>query len=344
LKTPPIHFAICGAGHIGMRHAEIITRNPDTLLTAVIDTDIRKEEIVQRLYPKVRFFSNEEAFYSSDLNTDVMVIATPNGFHASQALLAIKKGLHVVIEKPMGLFAEECRDVIQAAETHKKKVFCVMQNRYSPPSQWLKQLIEKGVLGKIYQVNTNCYWNRDSRYYTGDNWHGTDHMDGGTLFTQFSHFVDLILWVFGDITHIQAQFDDFNHANLTHFEDTGNVIFRFVQGGIGSIQYSTALWDKNFESSITVIAENGTIKIGGQYMERVEYCHIKNYSMPDLPPTNPSNQYGKYSGSASNHQYVIQNVVDVLNRDGDITTNAFEGLRVVEIIRRIYQLKTTKKR
>ncbi|MNE55952.1 hypothetical protein D3C80_1508250 [compost metagenome] len=146
-------------------------------------------------------------------------------------------------------------------------------------------------------------------------------------------------WYFGDITNIQGKFADFNHENLTDFEDSGFVSFDFVNGGMGALNYSTSIWNKNLESSITVIAENGSLKVGGQYMNEVEYCHIKDYEMPELAPTNPGNDYGAYKGSAANHHYIIENVVDVLNRRNAITTNALEGLKVVDIIERIYAIK-----
>jgi predicted dehydrogenase len=162
-------------------------------------------------------------------------------------------------------------------------------------------------------------------------------MDGGTLFTQFSHFVDIMYWLFGDITNIKGSFFDFNHQSLTDFEDSGNVLFDFVKGGSGSLNYSTAVWDKNLESSMTIIAENGSIKVAGQYMNEVKYCHIKDYTMPNLAPSNPPNDYGPYKGSAQNHHYVIQNVIDKLNGNAPITTNAMDGLKVVDIIERIYK-------
>jgi len=211
-----------------------------------------------------------------------------------------------------------------------------MQNRYSPPSVWIKEIIEKGILGKIYMVQLNCYWNRDERYYKQDTWHGKKDLDGGTLFTQFSHFIDIMYWLFGDIQNIIAKLNDFNHQQLTEFEDSGFIHFDFVNGGMGCLNYSTAIWNKNVESSMTIIAENGSVKIGGQYMNEVEYCHIKDYNMPKLAPTNPGNDYGAYKGSAQNHHYVIENVVDVLKNRSTITTNALEGLKVVEIIERMY--------
>ncbi|MFM1933109.1 MAG: hypothetical protein RL226_2412, partial [Bacteroidota bacterium] len=161
-------------------------------------------------------------------------------------------------------------------------------------------------------------------------------LDGGTLFTQFSHFLDIMYWLFGDIDNIQARFRDFRHQHNTDFEDSGYVSFDFVNGGIGSLSFSTAVDRKNYESSMTIVAEKGTVKIGGQYMNEVEYVDIRDYEMPELRASNPANDYGHYKGSAANHGYVIENVVETLAGRNQITTNALEGLKVVDIIERIY--------
>jgi len=247
--------------------------------------------------------------------------------------------MHVVIEKPIALRKADAETIVHTALQTGRLVFGVMQNRYSPPASWLKQVCEEDRLGKIYLVQFNCFWNRDVRYYKPGAWKGTQAQDGGTLFTQFSHFVDLLYWVFGDITNISARFRDFNHANLTEFEDSGLVTFDLVRGGSGTLQYSTAVWDRNLESSLTVIAEHGSLRLGGQYMDKVEYCHLRNYTLPELPPTNPANDYGPYQGSAANHVQVIENVVDTIQKRSFATTNALEGLKVVDIIERIYALR-----
>lgn len=288
---------------------------------------------------EVPFFNTLDEFFNAGIQCDVINIATPNGFHAEQALQCIKKGYHIVIEKPIALSKADAEKVIFEALHHHKQVFAVMQNRYSPPSVWIKELVESDKLGEIYMVQLNCFWNRDDRYYKKGGWHGDKKLDGGTLFTQFSHFIDIMYWLFGDIQNIQARLRDFNHTNLTDFEDSGYVNFDFVNGGMGTINYSTAVWNTNMESSMTIIGENGSVKIGGQYMNEVEYCQVKDYEMPVLAPTNPGNDYGAYKGSAQNHNFIIQNVVDVLNGRDSITTNALEGLKVVDIIERIYNTK-----
>lgn len=332
-----IKFAVVGCGHIGKRHAEMISRNDECELVALVDVKPSEKLGIENF--KVPFFNSIDELLNSNLEIDVINVASPNGFHANQGMQILEAGKHLVIEKPMSLTKADSEALIFKGLQKHKQVFCVMQNRYSPPSVWLKDLLENGKLGKIFMVQINCYWNRDDRYYKPESWHGKKELDGGTLFTQFSHFIDLMYWYFGDITNIQAKFADFNHSNLTDFEDSGFVSFDFVNGGMGSLNYSTSVWDKNLESSITVIAENGSLKVGGQYMNEVEYCHIKDYEMPVLAPTNPGNDYGAYKGSAANHHYIIENVVAVLKGRDSITTNALEGLKVVDIIERIYQCK-----
>jgi UDP-N-acetyl-2-amino-2-deoxyglucuronate dehydrogenase len=332
-----IKFAVIGQGHIGKRHAEMIRRSPECELVAVCDV-LPKEKLGLGNISE-NFFNDINDLLKSHPDVEVVNVCTPNGLHAEHALKILDQNRHVVVEKPMALSKADCEKIIYSALHHHKTVFCVMQNRYSPPSIWLKEIVEKKVIGDIYMVQLNCYWNRDDRYYKPGNWKGTQDLDGGTLYTQFSHWVDIMYWLFGDITNIQAKFADFNHQHTTAFEDSGFVSFDFVNGGMGSINYSTAVWDKNLESSLTIIGSKGSVKVGGQYMDQIEVCNIKDYSLPKLAETNPANDYGAYKGSANNHHSVIENVVSTLKGQNKISTNALEGLKVVDIIERIYALR-----
>jgi len=332
-----IKFAVVGAGHIGKRHAEMIIRHPDAELTAFCDIKTKEELGIEGF--NVPLYTDIEKMLTAHPEIEVVNICTPNGLHASHSLEALSKKKHIVCEKPMALTKADCEQVIFKALQVHKNLFCVMQNRYSPPSAWIKQVIEDKILGEIYMVQLNCYWNRDDRYYKKGSWKGTSDLDGGTLFTQFSHFIDIMYWLFGDIKDIQAKFGYFSHQHSTDFEDSGLVNFNFTNGGMGCINYSTSVWDKNLESSMTIIGDKGSVKIGGQYMNEVEYCHIENYTMPQLEPVNPANDYEGYKGSAANHHYIIENVIETLQGRNSITTNALEGLKVVEIIERIYALR-----
>ena len=333
-----VRFAVVGCGHIGKRHATMVQRNDESELIALVDVRA-KSDLGLENFEGVPFFNSIQELMDSDLEYDVVSICTPNGLHSDQAKIALENGNHVVCEKPMGLSKDNCESLIYTALQHSKQVYGVMQNRYSPPSVWIKDVIERKLLGDIFMVQLNCYWNRDDRYYKKGSWKGTKDLDGGTLFTQFSHFIDIMYWLFGDIDNIQGKFADFTHKSSTDFEDSGFVSFDFIKSGMGSLNYSTAIWDRNLESSMTIIGSKGSVKIGGQYMNEIVHCNIENYEMPELPPSNPANDYGTYKGSAANHHYIIENVVDSLKKRKKPTTNALEGLKVVEIIERIYAVR-----
>lgn len=302
----------------------MISQNNECTLVALCDT--APKEGMDIGHHHVPFFNSIDALLGSGIAFDVVCIATPNGLHAAHAVKVLEAGHHVVIEKPMALTVADCQHIINTSLRQKLKVFCVMQNRYSPAAKWLKELVADDLLGNIYMVQVNCYWNRDERYYKKGNWHGTMELDGGVLFTQFSHFIDTLLWVFGDIKNISGRFANFKHNELTVFDDSGFVSFDLLKGGMGSFNFTTAVWKENQESSITVIAEKGTVVIGGQYMNEVKYCTIKDYIMPGLE-----------SAGTDNHKFVIQQVVDVLMHEVADDTTAIAALNVVDTIERIYK-------
>jgi predicted dehydrogenase len=227
-------------------------------------------------------------------------------------------------------------EMIKEAEKANRRLFVVKQNRYNPPVKALKEAIDKNRLGKILSVQLNCFWNRNFEYYNQSDWKGTMKLDGGTLFTQFSHFIDLLYWMFGDIKKVESITKNLNHDGIIEFEDSGVVIMEFYNGVIGTINYTVNSFEKNMEGSLTVFGEYGTVKIGGQYLNVLEYQNIQDYKISDLPSGNPPNNYGQYVGSMSNHDRVYENVIDVLINKGTIGTNGFEGLKTVEIIDKIY--------
>lgn len=333
----PVTFAVVGCGHIGKRHAAMISAHPEAQLVALCD--IRPAaELKLEAWQETPFFPTIEELLAHGPAADVVCICTPNGLHETHALQALRTGHHVVIEKPMALTKAGCERIIFEALHQRREVFCVMQNRYSPPAQWLKGVVSQGILGQIYAVEMSLFWNRDHRYYQPGGWHGSPDLDGGALFTQFSHFVDILYWVFGDVVVESSSVHNLSHPQIG-IDDSGVVQFRLASGGIGSLAYSTSVWDRNLESSLTIVAEYGAIKISGQYMNEVQYAHIRDYQMPPLPEMPAPNDYGGYQGSAANHHHVFQNVVDVLRGRGSITTNALEGMKTVEIIEDVYRKK-----
>lgn len=329
-----MRFAIIGCGRIAHRHAEHILNNG--FLCAVCDNIPEKADAFALQYNSKAYYSITELLEKESGKLDVVAICTPNGFHAQHTIQSVKAGFHVLCEKPMAINVQDCGDMINATVKENKRLFIIKQNRYNPPVMAVKDAIESGILGKIYSVQLSCFWNRNHDYYV-NSWKGTKDLDGGTLYTQFSHFIDLLYWMVGDVNKVYAITKNFAHLDDIEFEDTGVVALEFYCGAIGTINYTVNSYNKNMEGSLTIFAEKGTVKIGGQYLNELEYQNIEGFQIKDLPEGNKPNNYGNYFGSMSNHDKIYANVIDVLTNGGSIATNFFEGMKTVEIIGKIYQ-------
>ena len=327
-----MRFAIIGCGNIAKRHAEQILAVGK--LVAVCDIIISKAEELGKKYNAKAFLSIEELFaYKNKI--DVAVICTPNGLHATHSIISLKAGCHVLCEKPMAINSSDCIAMIQEAGKAGKHLFVVKQNRFNPPVIAVKKLLDEKKLGTIYSIQLNCFWNRDAGYYE-NSWKGTRTLDGGTLFTQFSHFIDLLYWMFGDVKQVKGFKKNFAHKGIIEFEDTGVVILEFENGVIGTVNYTVNSFQKNMEGSLTIFGEKGTVKIGGQYLNELEYQQIQDHVVPDLPRGKRANEYGSYQGSMSNHDKVYRNLVDVIQNNAKMAANSNDGLKTVQIIEKIY--------
>jgi len=333
MKSDKLRFAIAGCGKIAERHAEHIHNMAS--LVAVCDVVSAKADRLASKYQATAYHDYETMLDEQD-DIDVVSVCTPNGLHAQHSIMAFRAGRHVLCEKPMAISVFDCGEMIKEAEKANKRLFVVKQNRYNPPVMALKKALDENRLGKILSVQLNCFWNRNPEYYSQSDWKGTLNLDGGILFTQFSHFIDLLYWMLGDVKTCHAYTRNHIHQGRIEFEDDGVAILEFFNGVIGTINFTINSFEKNMEGSLTIFGENGTVKIGGQYLNELEYQNIKNFRFSDLPPGNPPNNYGQYTGSMSNHDSVYRNVIDVLMNNGIIGTNGFEGLKTVEIIDKIY--------
>lgn len=327
-----IRFAIVGFGNIGRRHAAQILENANTELVAVCDTDASVAVFVPE---GVAFYTSIDTMLSNTL-ADVLNVCTPNYLHEPHTIAGLRAGMHTVVEKPMAISVAECDRMITAAEETGKTIFAVKQNRYNPPVQEVKKLMAAGQLGDIYMIQVNCFWNRGDAYYAGSDWRGTREKDGGCLFTQFSHFVDILYYLNGPVSDASGWIHNFAHLHNTEVEDTGSFVLRAANNAIINFNFTTCAYERNMEGSITIFAEKGTLKIGGQYLNTIEYQKLETEALPHINITAKANDYGLYQGSMSNHDKVIQNVVDVLHHHKPVMTSAEEGRDVVRIIEQMY--------
>ncbi|MDN5216305.1 Gfo/Idh/MocA family oxidoreductase [Fulvivirgaceae bacterium BMA12] len=327
-------FAVIGCGRIASRHVQHISNVG--ILKAVCDVKTERATALAKTC-QANVYQQVEDLLAAEKDVDVVSICTPNGLHASHSIMALQAGFHVLCEKPMAISVADCQSMIDAAEKANKMLVIVKQNRFNPPIVAIKKAIDENKLGKIYSVQLNCFWNRNFNYYQQSDWKGSKALDGGTLYTQFSHFIDLLYWMLGDIREVSALIGNFAHCETIDFEDNGVVTLKFENGIIGTIHYTVNSYQKNMEGSLTVFGEKGTVKVGGQYLNELEYQQIENYQIHNLPKGNPPNNYGEYKGSMSNHDKVYKNLIEALDGKAEIATSGFEGLKTVEIIEKIYQ-------
>jgi UDP-N-acetyl-2-amino-2-deoxyglucuronate dehydrogenase len=328
-----IRFAIIGCGRIAQRHAEQI--NKQGRLEAVCDVISAKADELAVQY-NARSYYNIDDLFLNEKNLDVIVVCTPNGLHAQHSIQSLQAGFHVLCEKPMALNVKDATEMVETANKSNRKLFVVKQNRFNPPVAAVKKALDEKRLGKIFSLQLNCFWNRAPTYYE-NSWKGTLQFDGGTLYTQFSHFIDLLYWLIGDVKQVNAFMSNYAHKDIIEFEDTGVVLLEFTNGAIGTLNYTVNSYGLNMEGSLTLFGEKGTVKIGGQYLNELEYQNIRDYRIDNLPPGNIANNYGTYTGSMSNHDKVYDNVIDVLQNDAQVSATAEEGLKTVEIIQKIYK-------
>jgi len=325
-------FAIIGCGQIAGRHAEQIQK--DGQLVAVCDIIPGTADSFSQQFPSKTYYNIDELL-KAEKGIDVVVVCTPNGLHAEHSIRSLQVGKHVLCEKPMAISTADARKMIDAEQQTGKKLFVVKQNRFNPPIIYLKKLVDENKLGKIFSFQLNCFWNRPASYYQ-NTWRGTKELDGGTLFTQFSHFIDLLYWLLGDVSAVHGMRNNFLHKTSIEFEDAGVAQLQMKNGSIGGINYTINSNSKNMEGSLTVFGEKGTVKIGGQYLNELEYFSVEGESFPQLPQGNPANQYGHYEGSMSNHHKVYEHLIKALDQPSYNFINSEETFKTIEIIEKIY--------
>jgi UDP-N-acetyl-2-amino-2-deoxyglucuronate dehydrogenase len=326
-------FAIIGCGQIAGRHAEQIQTHGQ-LVAACDIVPGKRNDFSEKFH--CRSYHNIEQLLKTETGVDVVVICTPNGLHAEHAVKSLMSGKHVLCEKPMAISSADARKMIDAEKATGKRLFVVKQNRFNPPVVYVKKLTAENKLGRILSFQVNCFWNRPEAYYK-NNWRGTKDMDGGILFTQFSHFIDLLYWLLGDISSVSGTRNNALHKNSIEFEDNGVAQLKMKNGSIGTIHYTINSHHKNMEGSLTLFGEKGTVKIGGQYLNELEYFSVEGETFPGLPQGNPANHYGHYQGSMSNHDKVYEHLIKALDDPSHHFINSEETLKTIEIIEMIYK-------
>jgi len=330
-----VRVALVGCGRIARNHVEAIARVDGLELTAVCDSDTERARSVGEAAGVPSFTSFDEML--REASCDAVAICTPSGLHPAQGIAAARAGKHVISEKPMAISLSEADELVAACDAAEVHLFVVKQNRLNPPIQLLRRALDKGRFGRIYVANATVRWSRPQEYYDSASWRGTWEFDGGAIMNQASHYVDLIQWLVGPVESVMAKTATL--ARQIEVEDTGIAILKFRNGALGVIEVTMLTYPRNFEGSITILGEKGTVKIGGTAVNRVETWQFADYDDDDkvieAAATNPPTVYG------FGHEAYYRNVLEVLRGQARPDTDGRSGRKSLELILGIYESAKT---
>jgi len=327
-----MNFALVGCGRIASRHAESIMEIPDASLVAVCDIVETRAQYFSRKY-KTESYTNYRQLLDNK-NIDVVNIATPSGLHAQMAVDTLDAGKNVILEKPMAMDLAQINQVVDAIHKTKRKLCVVLQNRFNPPVQELKALIEAGGLGNTLLGNATVRWYRPQEYYE-DGWHGTRELDGGAFLNQSIHHIDALQWLMDKPVESVFSYT----ATLLHkmeMEDVGVAVMRFKGGALGVVEASTITYPENLEGSVSIFGDKGSIKIGGTALNRkaiwkVEGSLEHEREILTRDQLDPAGVYGK------SHKAVILDMMDAIENDREPKTNYFEARKSVALVQAMYE-------
>ena len=326
-----VRFALVGCGRIANNHFDSVLKHRDTCeLTDVCDTDpAALAAAVARTGAKGHASLAAMLAHSQ---ADCVVLTTPSGLHANQAIEAARAGFDVMTEKPMATRWQDGLAMVRACDEAGARLFVVKQNRRNPTLKLLKRAMETGRFGRLYMVNVNVFWTRPQSYYDSAAWRGTWEFDGGAFMNQASHYVDLLDWICGPVESVMAYTGTL--ARDIEVEDTGVAALKWRSGAMGSINVTMLTYPKNLEGSITILGEKGSATIGGVAVNDVKNWQFETPDPMDDEIANAS--YETTSVYGFGHPNYYENVIATLRGEAVAATDGREGLKSLELLIALY--------
>jgi UDP-N-acetyl-2-amino-2-deoxyglucuronate dehydrogenase len=322
-----IRVALIGCGRIAPKHFEALQAHRErTELVAVCDTDRAALEAAASATGARAFPTLNTLLEGCD--ADVVVLCTPSGEHPAQTIQIAATGRHVITEKPMATRWADGKRMVEACDAANVRLFVVKQNRRNATLQLLKRALEQKRFGRIYMVALNVFWSRPQSYYDSARWRGTWEFDGGALMNQASHYVDLLDWLIGPVESVQAYTATL--ARDIQVEDTAVVGIRWRSGALGSMSVTMLTYPRNYEGSITVLGEKGTVRVGGVAVNDIEHWEFAEPQDYDAQARDAS--YAATSVYGFGHALYYDNVISTLRGEAEPETDGREGLRSLEVL------------
>lgn len=326
-----VRFALVGCGRIAERHFESIRRHADRCeLTDVCD--VQPAALASAVEKTGAQGHSSLAALLATSKADCVVLTTPSGLHPAQTAAAARAGLDVMTEKPMATRWTDGLAMVRACDEAGVHLFVVKQNRRNRTLQLLKQAVDRGRFGRIYMVTVNVFWTRPQAYYDSAAWRGTWEFDGGAFMNQASHYVDLLDWIVGPVESVMAYTGTL--ARHIEVEDTGVAALKWRNGAMGSINVTMLTHPKNFEGSITVLGEKGTVRVGGVAVNEIKHWEFDATDPMDQQLDDASYQTTSVYGYG--HPLYYGNVIDTLRGEAEPEIDGREGLKSLELLIAMY--------
>ena len=327
IENRKIRMALVGCGRISANHFAAMAQHAGNVeLVDVCDIDpVALDQAVARTGAR------GHASLTQMLQTttaDIVVLTTPSGLHPEQTIEIASSGRHVMTEKPMATRWHDGLRMVKACDDAGVRLFVVKQNRRNATLQLLKKAVEQKRFGRIYMVNINVFWTRPQEYYDSAKWRGTWEFDGGAFMNQASHYVDLLDWLIGPIESIQAYTSTL--ARDIEVEDTGVLSVRWRSGALGSMNVTMLTYPKNLEGSITILGENGTVRVGGVAVNEIQHWEFAE-KLPEDEQIASAN-YATTSVYGFGHPLYYDNVIKVMRGEAEPETDGREGLKSLEVL------------
>jgi len=326
-----MNFAIIGCGFIAKKHAMAIDNVKNAKLVAVCDKVPETMEFYNREYGATPYTDLQEMLGKEDI--DIVCVCTPSGFHASIAVQIANAKKHIIVEKPIAMTLEDTNQIIEACEKNKVKLAVVHPNRFRPVVQELRKILDQNLLGKISHASCVVNWNRNQEYYDQAPWRGTKQFDGGVLMNQAIHNLDLLLWFMGK--PIQVFSMEATRLRNIEAEDVSVGVIRFESGALATVEASTTVYPKNFEESITIFGEKGTVKIGGTNAIYFEHLIIEGKTeteIEDLKQSIKANPWG-----IPGHQWLIEDMINAIKEDREPSVTGIDGKLALKLVLSFYE-------
>jgi len=326
-----INFALVGCGHIAQKHATQIEVIENANLVAVCDKIPKAMEPFAEEYG-VECFTEMDEMLKMD-RIDVVCICTPSGLHAPLTVKAAASKKHVIVEKPIALTLEDADEMIKACRENEVKLSVVHPNRFRPVVMELRNAMDEGVFGKLSHANATVRWNRNQEYYDQAPWRGTKSQDGGVLMNQAIHNLDLMIWLMGDVEEVFSM--SATRLRNIEAEDVSTGVIRFTNGALGVIEAATTIYPKNFEESLSIFGENGTVKIGGKTANYIEHWETKSNNpeeIQELMHKIESDPFGK-----PGHRWIIEDMIHAIKDQREPIVKGEDGKKVLKLVKSLYK-------